>query len=127
MSTTREQLRRMVAERKPPSGGFAWSELMEALEQMEQAPEALATEDADVLLDLLSQRGRLPLRGQPPVPHSMPPEELLQYRALKLLHQAGRLDAAKDSLRRLEQEPVAPALRQLARTLLNPDGHEEEA
>ncbi|MCP3104973.1 hypothetical protein LZ198_39520 [Myxococcus sp. K15C18031901] len=127
MPTTREQLRRMVAEGKAPSGGFGWGELMEALEQMEQAPDTLEAEDADMLVGLLAQRGRVPLRGQPPVPHSMPPEELVQYRALKILQQAGRLDAARTSLERLAREPVAPALRDLARRLLTRGAPEEEA
>ncbi|MFY2560856.1 hypothetical protein ACN469_24840 [Corallococcus terminator] len=132
MPTTREQLRRMVAERKPPLRGFAWGELMDALEQMEVSTRDLAVsplEDADVgvLVDLLVQRGRVPLRGQPPVPHSMPPEELLQLRALKILAQAGRLTLIRDSLVRLEREPSAPALREFARQLLSRLESEEEA
>ncbi|NVJ21636.1 MULTISPECIES: hypothetical protein [Myxococcus] len=125
MPTTREQLRRMVAERKPPSRGFAWGELMGALEQMEVGP--LEDADVGVLVELLAQRGRVPLRGQPPVPHSMPPEELVQSRALKILAQAGRLALIREDLVRLEREPSAPALRELARQLLSRLESEEEA
>ncbi|NTX55290.1 hypothetical protein [Myxococcus sp. CA039A] len=132
MPTTREQLRRMVAERKPPHRGFAWSELMDALEQMEAATRdsavsTLEDEDVGVLVDLLAQRGRVPLRGQPPVPHSMPPEELVQLRALKILAQAGRLATIRDSLERLDREPSAPALRDFARQLLSRLESEGEA
>ncbi|QSQ16074.1 MULTISPECIES: hypothetical protein [Myxococcus] len=132
MPTTREQLRRMVAERKAPPRGFAWGELMEALEQMSDAARnravcPLGDEDVGVLVDLLSQRGRIPLRGQPPIPHSMPPEELVQFRALKILEQAGRLDTIRDSLERLNREPGSPALRGLARQLLQRLEDEEEA
>jgi|GEM_PF-5465494 len=125
MPTTREQLRRMVAERIPPPRGFAWGELMGALEQMEVGP--LEDADVGVLVGLLAQRGRVPLRGQPPVPHSMPPEELVQSRALKILAQAGRLTLIRDDLVRLEREPSAPALRDLARQLLSRLESEEGA
>lgn len=125
MPTTREQLRRMVAERRPPHRGFAWGELMGALEEMEAGP--LEDADVGVLVELLALRGRVPLRGHPPVPHSMPPEELVQSRALKLLAHAGRLTLIRDSLVRLEREPSAPALRELARQLLSRLAREEEA
>ncbi|MBZ4399353.1 hypothetical protein OWM54_01850 [Myxococcus sp. MISCRS1] len=132
MPTIREQLRRMVTERDVPPRGFAWAELMEALEELEDAAKPLAAaplegEDVSALVELLNQKGRLPMRGQTPATHSMPPEELLQLKALKILEQAGRIDRAQDVLERLDREPGSPALKAMARRLLNRGGGEEPA
>ncbi|GEN10067.1 hypothetical protein SAMN05443572_10728 [Myxococcus fulvus] len=132
MPTIREQLRRMVTERDVPPRGFAWGELMEALEELEDAAKPLAAaplqgEDVGALVELLNQKGRLPMRGQTPATHSMPPEELVQLKALKILEQAGRLDRVQDVLERLDREPGSPALKATARRLLNRGGGEEPA
>ncbi|MCP3064942.1 hypothetical protein LXT21_39835 [Myxococcus sp. K38C18041901] len=132
MPTIREQLRRMVTERDVPTRGFAWGELMEALEELEDAAKPLAAaplegEDVSVLVELLNQRGRLPMRGQTPATHSMPPEELVQLKALKILEQAGRLDRVQDVLERLNREPGSPALKAMARRLLQRVDGEEPA
>ncbi|MFY1831932.1 hypothetical protein ACN47A_38810 [Myxococcus fulvus] len=132
MPTIREQLRRMVTERAAPPRGFAWGELMEALEELEDAAKPLASaplegEDVSALVELLNQKGRLPLRGQTPATHSMPPEELVQLKALKILEQAGRIDRVQDVLERLNREPGSPALKAMARRLLQRAAGEEPA
>jgi hypothetical protein len=120
MPSTREQLRRMVAERTPPPRGFAWDSLMEALGQLEEAArgQPLDAGDVDVLVDLVTRRGRVPLSGAVPALHCMPPTEAVQYRALKALDVAGRLDCVRDELPRVEQDADSPALRELAKRLM---------
>ncbi|WP_158622387.1 hypothetical protein, partial [Corallococcus sp. CA047B] len=82
MPTAREQLRRMVAEREPPSRSIAWDALMEALGQLEEEARrgrggVLEEEDVGVLAALVARRGQVPVRDSAPVPHCMPPEELV--------------------------------------------------
>ncbi|MFP2929762.1 hypothetical protein ACLESO_32125 [Pyxidicoccus sp. 3LG] len=113
MPTAREQLRRMVAEREPPSRGIAWAALMEALGQLE-AEARLEEEDVGVLAELVARRGRVPLRDVAPVPHCMSPEELVQFRALRILEGADRLDRVHDSLGFVARDAGSPALRELA-------------
>ncbi|WP_164016616.1 hypothetical protein [Pyxidicoccus trucidator] len=126
MPSTREQLRQLVAERTAPPQGFDWDALMEALGQLEDAARGrtarkaapLEAEDIDALVDLVDRRGRVPLRGSVPAPHCMPPEELLQYRALRILDAAGRVDCVRDSLEAVGSEAGSPALRELVRQLV---------
>lgn len=124
MPSTREQLRRMVAEHEAPPRGFAWDALMEVLGQWEMTARAgaspLEAEDVGVLADLVARRGRVPIQGTMPAPHCMPPEEAIQFRALKALEAAGRLDCVRDTLSQVEREADSPALRELVRQLQGP-------
>lgn len=124
MPSVREQLRRMVTEHAAPSRGFAWDALMEVLGQLEAEAVAgaapLEAEDVGVLAELVARGGHVPLQGFTPVPHCMPPEEVIQYRALKALEAAGRLDCVKDALPRVGREADSPALRALVRQLQAP-------
>ncbi|QSQ27188.1 hypothetical protein JY651_20730 [Pyxidicoccus parkwayensis] len=121
MPSTREQLRRWVAEHEAPARGFAWEAVLELLGQMEAEAvaraAALEAEDVGVLAGLVARRGRVPMHGLVPVPHCMPPEEVIQYRALKALEAAGRLDCVREVLPQLRREADSPALRDLVRQL----------
>lgn len=121
MPSTREQLRRMVTEHEAPPRGFSWDALMEVLAQLEAAAVSgalpLEAEDVRVLADLVARRGRVPLHGAVAVPHCMPPEEVIQYRALKALEAAERLDCVRELLPRVGREADSPALRELVRQL----------
>ncbi|MFP2906805.1 hypothetical protein ACLESD_17475 [Pyxidicoccus sp. 3LFB2] len=126
MPSTREQLRQLVTERTAPPQGFDWVALMEALGQLEDAARGrtarnvapLEAEDLGALMELVHRRGRVPLRGSVPPPHCMPPEELLQYRALRILDAAGRLEGVRDALTDVGSEAASPALRGLVQQLM---------
>ncbi|QRK09338.1 hypothetical protein JQX13_04100 [Archangium violaceum] len=113
-------LKRFIAHRPDEVEVFDWWELRGSLVETIHAHQQGDQEARRELLRLLESKHSLLLKPGSPVPHNMPPLDMLKFMAAQALHLGGQTDdeELQRALAHVEGSAASPTLRRFARLTL---------